>query len=35
VVNTIQKLADDMRAKLGDSLLDMEGSELRSPGRID
>lgn len=35
VVKTIQKLADDMRVKLGDSLLDMEGSETRSPGRID
>lgn len=35
VVKTIQQLADDMRAKLGDSLLDMEGSETRSPGRID
>ncbi|WP_430428011.1 sulfatase family protein [Maribacter litoralis] len=35
VVKTIQQLADDMRVKLGDSLLDMEGSETRSPGRID
>ena len=35
VVKTIQKLADDMRAKLGDSLLEMKGSETRSPGRID
>ena len=35
VVKTIQKLADDMRAKLGDSLLDIKGSETRSPGRID
>ena len=35
VVKTIQKLADNMRAKLGDSLLDIEGSDSRSPGRID
>ncbi|SIQ17433.1 sulfatase family protein [Maribacter ulvicola] len=35
VVKTIQKLADDMREKLGDSLLDMEGNETRSAGRID
>lgn len=35
VVATIQKLANDMRNRLGDSLLDIEGTENRLPGRID
>ncbi|MEM9143654.1 MAG: sulfatase [Bacteroidota bacterium] len=32
VVEKIQLLADAMRARLGDSLLEMEGSETREPG---
>lgn len=32
VVATIKKLADDMRIRLGDSLLGMEGLENRAPG---
>ena len=35
VVATIQKLANDMRNRLGDSLLGIEGTENRLPGRID
>ena len=35
VVAEIQQLANDMRNRLGDSLLDMEGAENRLPGRID
>ncbi len=34
VVQIIQKLADKMRLKLGDSLTEVEGSENREPGRI-
>ena len=32
IVATIKKLADDMRARLGDSLMGMEGLENRAPG---
>ena len=35
VVAEIKLLANDMRSKLGDSLLNLEGSETREPGRID
>lgn len=35
VVEKIKQLADDMRARLGDSLKDMEGSETRKPGMVD
>jgi arylsulfatase len=35
VVATIKKLADDMRTRLGDSLMGMEGLENRAPGIID
>jgi arylsulfatase A-like enzyme len=35
VVVKIQQLARDMRFKLGDSLLHMEGTENRAPGKID
>ncbi|WP_324024033.1 sulfatase [Maribacter sp. BPC-D8] len=35
VVATIQKLVDEMRVRLGDSLKDMEGLETRAPGIID
>ncbi len=35
VVAEIKLLANDMRSKLGDSLLELEGSETREPGRID
>jgi arylsulfatase len=34
VVAQIQKLADTMRQKLGDSLTGVEGSEVREPGRV-
>ncbi|SDF11743.1 arylsulfatase [Pricia antarctica] len=34
VVEKIKELADDMRARLGDSLRDMEGSETREPGQV-
>lgn len=34
VVEKIKKLADRMRARLGDSLKDMKGSENREPGRV-
>ena len=32
IVEKIKKLADEMRSRLGDSLLDMKGSETREPG---
>tara|TARA_R110002074_G_scaffold401493_2_gene599852 strand:- start:6580 stop:8013 length:1434 start_codon:yes stop_codon:yes gene_type:complete len=35
VVATIKKLADEMRTRLGDSLMGMEGLENRAPGIID
>ena len=35
VVATIKKLADEMRIRLGDSLMGMEGLENRAPGIID
>tara|TARA_R110002167_G_scaffold134051_12_gene319417 strand:+ start:3591 stop:5021 length:1431 start_codon:yes stop_codon:yes gene_type:complete len=35
VVETIKRLADTMRSRLGDSLLEMEGSESREPGRVE
>ncbi len=35
VVEKIKELADDMRARLGDSLRDMEGSETREPGQVE
>ncbi|AKA35320.1 sulfatase [Flagellimonas lutaonensis] len=35
VVEKIRLLANDMRSKLGDSLLELEGSETREPGRLD
>ena len=35
VVAEIKLLTNDMRSKLGDSLLNLEGSETREPGRID
>ncbi|MCJ7467821.1 MAG: sulfatase [Maribacter sp.] len=35
VVDKIKLLADNMRARLGDSLLDMQGSETREPGKIE
>lgn len=34
VVKTIEKLADNMRNKLGDSLTGVEGSENREPGKL-
>jgi len=34
VVEKIKLLANDMRSRLGDSLLGLEGSETREPGRI-
>ncbi len=35
VVEKIKELADDMRARLGDSLRDMDGSETRQPGQVE
>ena len=35
VVVKIQKLANDMRRRLGDSLMNMEGKENRAPGRTE
>ena len=35
VVEEIKILANEMRSRLGDSLLELEGSETREPGRID
>lgn len=35
VVAKIKKLADQMRSELGDSLREMEGSEIREPGFVD
>jgi arylsulfatase len=35
VVEEIKLLANDMRSKLGDSLLELEGSETREPGRLE
>jgi len=35
VVEKIKLLANEMRSRLGDSLLELEGSETREPGRID
>ena len=35
VVNTIKVLADQMRARLGDALTDVKGTETRDPGRIE
>ncbi len=35
VVAKMQKVADQMREKLGDSLKDIEGSEVREPGRVE
>jgi arylsulfatase len=35
VVDKIKRLADDMRARLGDSLLDIQGSETREPGKTE
>ncbi|MBT8185713.1 MAG: sulfatase [Eudoraea sp.] len=35
VVAEIKVLADDIRSRLGDSLLDLEGAETREPGRLD
>ncbi len=34
IVTEIKLLANDMRSRLGDSLLELEGSETREPGRI-
>lgn len=34
VVDSLQQMAADVRAKLGDSLKEVEGSEIREPGRI-
>lgn len=34
VVEKIKLLANDMRTRLGDSLLDLEGTETREPGRL-
>ena len=34
IVAEIKLLANDMRFRLGDSLLELEGSESREPGRI-
>ena len=34
VIEEIKLLANDMRSKLGDSLLELEGSETREPGRL-
>ncbi|WP_422082204.1 sulfatase [Ulvibacterium sp.] len=35
VVEKIKLLANDMRSRLGDSLLELEGSESREPGRVE
>ncbi|UJH68640.1 sulfatase [Allomuricauda sp. SCSIO 65647] len=35
VVEKIRLLANDMRSRLGDSLLELEGAETREPGRLD
>ena len=35
VVEEIKLLANEMRSRLGDSLLELEGSETREPGRIE
>ena len=35
VVGEIKLLANEMRSRLGDSLLELEGSETREPGRIE
>ena len=35
IVAEIKVLANDMRSRLGDSLLELEGSETREPGRLD
>ncbi len=35
IVTEIKLLANDMRSRLGDSLLELEGSETRQPGRLD
>jgi len=35
VVQKIESLADEMRSRLGDALLDINGSETREPGRLD
>ena len=35
VVEEIKMLANEMRSRLGDSLLELEGSETREPGRIE
>jgi len=35
VVAEIKLLANEMRFKLGDSLLELEGSETREPGRLE
>jgi len=35
IVEKIKELADDMRARLGDSLKDMEGNETREPGQVE
>lgn len=34
VIEKIKLLANDMRTRLGDSLLDLEGTETREPGRL-
>lgn len=34
VVDSLQNMAVAMRAKLGDALTGMEGSEVREPGRV-
>jgi len=35
VVDKIKVLANNMRQELGDSLLDLEGTNNREPGRVD
>lgn len=35
IVKTIQELANGMRSRLGDSLYDVQGTESRTPGKID
>ena len=35
VVAKIKILANTMRSRLGDSLLELEGSETREPGRLE
>ncbi|PKA98815.1 arylsulfatase [Flavobacteriaceae bacterium MAR_2009_75] len=34
IVEKIKQLADDMRSRLGDSLNDVEGTEIREPGKV-